>query len=187
MSLWSQAFTLAGPSRLRYIQPEDFARKMALKDNFGSMPPQTEERGGRVNYNSLAYRYWAAYQMLERDFDGILRDNFLTHVQFERVIESTGGRVIFWKSKSGTSYMALLDVLFIEEPIYRFPVDIFSDPNRGDAVNDVWMTILRRGGIIAFPPDIPGSASGWDNVSSVVRELNDRNIKALQEAGLLPK
>jgi hypothetical protein len=47
------------------------------------------------------------------------------------------------------------------------------------------MTILARGGVVNFPDDVEGSSHGWDNVSDVVRELNDRNIKKLKDAGLL--
>ena len=188
MSLWSQAFSGVGPARLRNITPDEFAIKMALKEHFGSTPSKTDIPGGRVNIKSPAYRYWDAYQGLEKDFVGIILDkDFLTEEQSARIAESTGGRIKFWKSRSGTPYMAVLDIPFIDQPIYRFPLDLFSQPDlSGDPVNPFWMKVLERGGVIAFPPDVPGSLSGWDNVSSVVRELNDRNIKKLKDAGLLP-
>jgi hypothetical protein len=83
--------------------------------------------------------------------------------------------------------MAALDIPFIDQPIYRYPLDLFSRSDlSGDPVTPFWMTVLRRGGIVDFPPDVEGSSHGWDNVSDVVRELNERNIKKLREQGLLP-
>ena len=178
---WFEAFTKSrGP---KAVTPTEFARLEALKTYFGSQPLKTDVPGGRVNFNSKAYRYWSAYQMLEKDFAG-LDESFLNAEQFERIIESTGGRPVFWKSQSGTPYMALLDVEFTDAPILRFP-DVFNTANHGDPVNELWMSILEKGGVIDLPLGVPGSASGLDNVSGTVRELNDRNIKKLKEAGLI--
>ena len=168
------AFTSgAGKWKSGPVTSEEIIRRQVFEETFGERPLVTHSAGGKVDIRLYTARN--RYDSVLDDFVGFAESDLEQREQ-DRLVESTGGRPVFWLSKAGTIYLAILGVPWVQ---YRIPASIFSNPNIGDPVSIVWTSILQADGVLDLPADVPGSTDAWDRIGPSIRAKNEENKKKL--------